>query len=172
MGKTAIEDSEIQRAADRAFVNLLPYQRQILHCDSRFTWNCWARQTGKSLALSMRRVMRGVLRQRTQLFLSAGMRQTRELMLKVRQHCHFLKVETDEVESDRRDRLQASAVQIEMPNGVRLIGLPARPETVRGFTGDVFLDEFAMHKDDREIWAAIFPTILRGNGDAPRKNAD
>jgi phage FluMu gp28-like protein len=165
VGKVPIQESEIRKAVDLACVGLLPYQRQILHCNSRFTWNCWARQTGKSLALSMRRVMRGVMRRRTQLFLSAGMRQTHELMLKVRQHCHFLNLEASEVESDRRDRLQVGAVQIRMPNGVRLIGLPARPETVRGFTGDVLLDEFAMHKDDRQIWAAIFPTILRGSGE-------
>jgi len=31
--------------------------------------------------------------------------------------------------------------------------------------GDVFLDEFAMHSDDREIWAAMFPAVLRGNGE-------
>jgi phage FluMu gp28-like protein len=161
----AIEGSEIQRATDRVFAQLLPYQRQVIRCNSRFTWNCWSRQTGKSLALSLRRVLRGVCRRRTQLFLSAGMRQTRELMLKVRQHCQLLQIDVGDVESDRRERLQAAALQIRMPNGVRLIGLPARPETVRGFTGDVLLDEFAMHKDDREIWAAIFPTILRGNGE-------
>lgn len=34
----------------------------------------------------------------------------------------------------------------------RIIGLPANPETARGFTGDVLLDEFAMHAFDREIW--------------------
>ena len=48
---------------------------------------------------------------------------------------------------------------------MRIIGLPANPMTARGFTGDVFLDEFAMHRDDRAIWAAVFPTILRGGGE-------
>src|SRR5512133_265038 len=44
-----IEHGEIGTAAERVFAHLLPYQRQVLRCDSRFTWNCWARQTGKSL---------------------------------------------------------------------------------------------------------------------------
>jgi len=29
----------------------------------------------------------------------------------------------------------------------------------------VFLDEFAMHAFDRQIWAAMFPTVLRGDGE-------
>lgn len=146
-------------------LGLLPYQRRLLRRDARFTWNCWARQTGKSYTLSLRRVMRGMRRRQTQLFLSAGMRQTHELMLKVRQHCHLLNIEASEVKGEGSDKLQASATQIRLPGGVRLIGLPAKPETIRGFTGDVLLDEFTMHQDDRAIWAAIFPTILRGRGE-------
>ncbi|MFH1419461.1 MAG: hypothetical protein ABII12_14390, partial [Planctomycetota bacterium] len=34
-----------------------------------------------------------------------------------------------------------------------------------GYSGDVFLDEFAMHQDDDAIWAALFPTLLRGEGE-------
>lgn len=152
--------SVIRDAAGRGSVRVLPYQLRILESPSRFTWNCWARQTGKSFALTLRRVMRGVRRQRTQLILSAGMRQTQELMRKVREHCHALRIDAGGVE-----KMQAGGGQIRLPNGVRLIGLPANPETVRGFSGDVLLDEFAMHRDDRAIWAAIFPTILRGDGE-------
>jgi phage FluMu gp28-like protein len=150
---------------DLARIDLLPYQRRIVRSNQRFTWSCWARQTGKSFALSLRRVVRGLRYRRTQLFLSAGMRQTRELMLKVRQHCQVLGVEAGPIESGRSNELHASATQIQLSRGGRLIGLPARPETVRGFTGDVLLDEFAMHADDRAIWAAIFPTVLRGRAE-------
>ncbi len=161
----AIQTDEILPAVGGSMIHLLEYQRRIVASNSRFTWSCWGRQTGKSFTLSLRRVMRGMVRGRTQLFLSAGMRQTRELMLKVRQHCAALNIQADPVEGDGSERLQASATQIRLPGGARLIGLPARPETVRGFTGDVLLDEFAMHADDRAIWAAIFPTILRGQGE-------
>ena len=51
------------------------------------------------------------------------------------------------------------------PTCGRIIGLPADPQTARGFTGDVLLDEFAMHAFDREIWAAMFPTAHRGRSD-------
>ena len=56
-------------------------------------------------------------------------------------------------------------LEITLPNGVRIIGLPANPLTARGHTGDVFLDEFAMHAADDAIWASLFPTLLRGDDD-------
>ncbi|MCP4250006.1 MAG: hypothetical protein GY778_23440, partial [bacterium] len=56
-------------------------------------------------------------------------------------------------------------LEVTLPGGVRIVGLPANPQTARGFTGDVLLDEFAMHAFDRDIWAAMFPTILRGDGE-------
>lgn len=86
-------------------------------------------------------------------------------MMKARQHCKALNIAAD----FQGDRFFAGTsyqqLSIALPNGVRIIGLPANPQTLRGFTGDVLLDEFAMHRDDREIWAAIFPTALRGDGE-------
>jgi len=164
VSETAIQEGESQAVAGPSCIQLLPYQEQLVRSESRFTWICWARQTGKSFALSLRRVMHGVVRRRTQLFLSAGLRQTRELMLKVRQHCQAMGIQAGPIESGCGSQRRAGGAQIQLASGVRLIGLPANPETVRGFTGDVALDEFAMHKDDRAIWAAIFPTILRGGG--------
>jgi phage FluMu gp28-like protein len=41
--------------------------------------------------------------------------------------------------------------------------LPANPDTARGFSANVFLDEFAFHADSRKIWAALFPVISRQN---------
>lgn len=146
-------------------VPLLEYQRQDVESDARFRWNCWARQTGKSFTKSLRRILRGLRRRRTQIFLSAGERQSRELMEKARQHCQALKIATDYYDNRFFDNLSIKQLEIVLPGNVRIIGLPANPQTARGFTGDVFLDEFAMHRDDREIWAAMFPTLLRGDGE-------
>ncbi|MGH9813547.1 MAG: hypothetical protein ACRD4T_10480, partial [Candidatus Acidiferrales bacterium] len=44
----------------------------------------------------------------------------------------------------------------------RIIALPANPDTVRGFAGDVVLDEFAFHRDAEAIWRAAFATATRG----------
>lgn len=156
---------EREPARVRPVVPLLPYQLEDFQSDARFRWNCWARQTGKSYTKSLRRIVRGLRRRRNQIFLSAGERQSRELMEKARSHCQLLRVATD-FYGDRSFRnLRLKELEIRLPGGVRIIGLPANPSTARGFTGDVLLDEFAMHADDREIWSALFPTILRGDGE-------
>lgn len=148
----------------RPIVPLLDYQREDIESPERYRWNCWARQTGKSFTKSLRRILRGLQRRRNQIFLSAGMRQSRELMEKARQHCHALKLAFEFRGSAGFD-LRESQTQITLPGGVRIIALPANPQTARGYTGDVLLDEFAMHTHDREIWAAMLPTLLRGDGE-------
>lgn len=149
----------------RPFVPLLPYQREDVESTARFRWCCWSRQTGKSFTKSLRRLLRGLKRRRTQVLLSAGERQSAELMQKVRQHCQALKVAHDYTGHRFFENTGFRQLEVSLPNGVRIIGLPANPQTARGFTGDVLLDEFAMHAFDREIWAAMFPTILRGSGE-------
>lgn len=145
-------------------VDLLGYQRAVVGSRARFVWANWSRQVGKSFAFSLRRILRGMERGRCQLLLSASERQSRELMRKVGQHCRALRLATGWSSRSWRGT-SVKELEVTLPGNVRVIGLPANPETVRGFSGDVFLDEFAMHRDDRAIWAAIFPTILRGGGE-------
>jgi phage FluMu gp28-like protein len=145
-------------------VLLLPFQRAVVESPARFVWANWSRQVGKSFAFSLRRILRGLKRGRSQLLLSASQRQSDELMEKIRRHCQVLRLAVGfSSEFWRGTNMKRS--QASLPNGVRVIGLPANPQTVRGFTGDVFLDEFAMHRDDRAIWAAMLPTVLRGEGE-------
>lgn len=73
-------------------LELLPYQQSLVSDEARFTWNCWARQTGKSTTLGLRRLMRAVERKRLQVILSAGERQSREVMEKIRHHCRSLSI--------------------------------------------------------------------------------
>lgn len=152
-------------AGPAPIVPLLSYQAADVRSPARFRWCCWSRQVGKSFTKSLRRLLRGLERRRTQIFLSAGERQSRELMLKVQQHCRALNIAARFLGDTSLAGTSYHALTVELPNGVRIIGLPANPHTLRGFTGDVLLDEFAMHRDDREIWAAIFPTALRGGGE-------
>lgn len=53
--------------------------------------------------------------------------------------------------------------RIQLPNGSRLIALPANPRTARGYPGDAVLDEFGHHEDSYAIWAAIIRQIALGN---------
>lgn len=157
--------SRCTAAQVRPIVPLLGYQRDDVESPARFRWNCWSRQTGKSFTKSLRRVLRGLARGRHQIFLSAGERQSRELMQKTRQHCQALQIAASYHDDRFFQDMSIKQLEIVLPGGVRIIGLPANPRTARGFTGDVLLDEFAMHEQDREIWAAMFPSLLRGDGE-------
>lgn len=145
---------------------LLPYQKGAISNPARFTWNCWSRQTGKSFTGALRRILRGMDRRKNQIFLSAGERQSRELMMKAQQHIRVMQLAFDYREDQFFEGTEFKQLEIGLPAfGIRIIGLPANPNTSRGFTGDVLLDEFALHGHDREIWAAMFPTLLRGAGE-------
>jgi phage FluMu gp28-like protein len=154
----------MKRLADSA-IELLDYQYDLVTSESRFTWNCWARQTGKSFSLSLRRLLRGIARRRNQIILSAGMRQTREVFQKIREHCSSLNIWCEQHEYWFYRDLSIRQLEIALPSGVRIIGLPANPLTARGYTGDVLLDEFAMHQHDEDIWKALYPTLLRSDGE-------
>jgi len=55
------------------------------------------------------------------------------------------------------------ALEITLPGGSRITALPANPDTTRGFSANVLLDEFAFHADSRKIWQALFPVISAGH---------
>jgi phage FluMu gp28-like protein len=51
------------------------------------------------------------------------------------------------------------SAEIRFANGSRIIALPANPNTARGYTANLILDEFAIHRDGAEIWRALYPSI-------------
>ncbi len=135
---------------------LLPYQRRWLA--DRGPRKIWlaARQTGKSFTIALEAVAEGLEARSANLILSASERQSREVMEKVLAHLrHFSSREERIVFDDTRE-------EVRLPNGSRIISLPANPDTVRGFSGNVYLDEFAFHKDAGEIWRAMYPAVTRG----------
>ncbi|ODA43620.1 Mu-like prophage FluMu protein gp28 [Thermodesulfovibrio sp. N1] len=58
--------------------------------------------------------------------------------------------------------IRESRSEIMLPNRSKIVALPASPTTVRGYSGHVFLDEFAFHKDSKAIWTAMLPIISKG----------
>lgn len=141
---------------------LLEYQRRWVADASRFKIGLWSRQVGKSFAGSLEAVLDAVSRKTTWVFLSAGERQSRELAEKARLHLEAIQVIAEAIESRFfEDGYTSTQLELRLPNGSRLIFLPANPRTARGYTGNVFLDEFAFHQDSKAIWSALFPIITR-----------
>ncbi len=77
-------------------------------------------------------------------------------------------VRPDQIAAGRRGEgpspLRTSILQheIRFPNRSRIIALAANPETARGYTGHVVLDEFAFHADAEAIFKAAYRQTTLG----------
>lgn len=139
---------------------LLPYQRDWVDDAARFKIGLWARQTGKSFSTAAEPVEDCLTRKTTWVCLSAGERQALEWMRKARDWAEAWKVAISGYQELRpsAEALLKSA-EIEWPNGSRIIAIPANPDTARGYSANLVLDEFAFHEQPDAIWRAIYPSI-------------
>lgn len=144
-------------------IQLTEYQKRWVEDKSRFKIALKARQTGFSFAVALEVVLDAVEHRTLWVLLSRGERQSKELMEKVAMHARAIGVACQELETTFQiDDKDFKQLEIRFPNGSKVIGLPANPDTARGFSGNVVLDEFAFHADSRKIWTALYPTITRG----------
>ena len=145
---------------DRLFDILLPYQRRWVLDARRFKIGVWSRQVGKSFATAFESDLDCIQTPRTDwLVMSAGQRQSDEWMLKALAVARACEAGLAGTKDAGAAKFTASASEIRFANGSRILSLPANPDTARGYSANLVLDEFAMHEADREVWAAIFPTI-------------
>jgi phage FluMu gp28-like protein len=145
-----------------AAVPLYGFQKRWIADKSRFKIGNICRQSGKSFMVSLEVALDAAETGSLWVLLSAGERQSKELMEKVKMHLEAIKIACSSIEQDYFNDTEITMLTIRLPNGGRIIGLPANPDTARGFTGNVVLDEFAFHRDSDKIWKALFPTISRG----------
>ena len=130
---------------DEQALSLYPYQRRWVEDRSRFKLAVKATQIGYSYAAALEAVMDCSERETTWIVLSRGERQSLEFMQKVRQHVKALKIVDSSMESSFFEKTDELKHEVKFPNGSRIIGLPANPDTARGYTGNMILDEFAFH---------------------------
>ena len=145
-------------------VPLYGFQTRWFLDRSRFKIGHMARQIGKSFIVSLEAVDDTMETGQDWVLLSRGERQSKELMIKVKMHCEAYAIAASDIEqtiyTGKDD--QYTLLTITLASGARIMGLPANPDTARGFSANVLLDEFALHKDSDKIWTALFPTISRG----------
>ncbi len=163
-------------------VNFLPYQRAWIEDQSRFKIGMFSRQTGKTFSTGGECAddcFRGWAEDRKVrwVILSRGERQAAEMMTEVIKpftkafyevyntlvkggEPRFIEGEFRAPQEKGPDAVYKS-LEVAFPNGSRITALPANPDTARGFSANVILDEFAFHAKSREIWAALFPVISK-----------
>lgn len=143
---------------------LMPYQRRWVEDQSRFKIGLWSRQTGKSFATACEAVTDCAAQPKGNsnlwVVLSAGERQALEWMEKAKKWTEAVKATVDGYE-EIRDSANAllSRAEIRFANGARIVAIPANPDTARGYSANLVLDEFAIHERPFDIWAAIYPSI-------------
>lgn len=155
------EQSNIVKPA----LELYDYQKRWVQDESRFKIAMFARQCGKTftstLELALDCIKADLLGQRKRwVILSRGERQAREAMnegVKL----HLAAMQAGFQAYDYEWEAGIKALEVELPNGSKITALPANPDTARGFSANVLLDEFAFHQDSRAIWKALFPVISK-----------
>jgi len=144
-------------------VPLYPYQQRWVRDASRFKIAVKATQIGYSFAAALEAVLDCLEHPTLWIVLSRGERQSLEFMQKVQLHANALRAADSALTTGFFANTSITQRAVEFPNGSRIIGLPANPDTARGYTGNLILDEFAFHQHDREIWAAAFGRLSRGD---------
>jgi phage FluMu gp28-like protein len=164
-------------------IKFLPYQRAWIEDKSTFKIGMFARQTGKTFTTSGEIVddciAAEMKRQRARwTILSRSEDQSAEAMSEaVRPMCQaFYTVyravlkgrapvaySTEEFVAEREDGTHVAykALEARFPSGSRITALSSNPDTARGRSSNLYLDEFAIHLHSREIWRAAFPIISR-----------
>lgn len=159
-------------------IKLLGYQRKLVLDESRFICAKMARGTRKSWTGTLK-VVRKIMHKEaaggrnTCIIASRGERQSLVAIAFAKQHAkaYSLAISAATEEQELTNEFGVRVLDesgfpikykvhtITFPNGSQIIGVPANPDTLRGYTGDLLLDEFAFHKDSRAIWGAVFPII-------------
>jgi phage FluMu gp28-like protein len=146
----------IPRAALLKQLGLLPYQVRWLRDPSQFKIGLWSRQTGKDYTCAAEAVLDCQARPGTHwLIIAASERQALETFAKVEAWADRLLLGS----RGRMPPFAANKTELTFANGSRITALPAKPETIRGFSANVILTEFAFHEDQEALWQAIFPVI-------------
>lgn len=155
--------SPAENSASAPLIPLTDYQKRWIEDKSRFKIGMISRQGGKSFGTALEAVIDCLEHKTKWVFLSAGERQSKELMSTAATHARALNLAISEIEGIFKEgKEEYKQLEIVFPNGSRIIGLPANPSTARGHSANILLDEFAFHKDSRAIWKALFPTVTRG----------
>lgn len=150
-------------------LTLYKYQQDWALNKSRHKIGMFARQTGKTFTTTWE-IVNDCLEREAHggrarwVILSRGERQAREAMeAGVKPHLKAYEIGFREYESDYYGESVYKALEVILPNGSRITALPANADTARGFSANVFLDEFAFHQDSRKIWSALYPVISAGH---------
>ncbi|MCI1193406.1 terminase family protein [Calidifontimicrobium sp. SYSU G02091] len=144
---------------------LYPYQRRYLADKSRWKAACWSRQTGKTFTTTLEAVL-------DVLEAEAEWRVARWTILSISRDraldairggaaLHLKAIGAAFEALDQPFEADEMAHMVRLPGGSYIRAIAAKPETARGMSDNLILDEFAHHKDNRALWRALVPVVSR-----------
>lgn len=148
---TALRAEVLGDIKSRALDMLYPYQRQFFSDESRYRLLLKSRQTGFSYLLGLEVLYGALSRDENQILISASQDQSDIVRGYCTMWCDKLDIEYLE-----------DGNAIIMPGGKRCYFLPSNPRTIQGYSGDLYLDEFAWHMKNRLMWSTAFPIATQG----------
>lgn len=134
-----------------------PWQERVLQSDSnRLLLNC-SRQSGKSSTTAVLALHRAVYFPHSLILLiSPSLRQSSELFKKVTDALERLPVRPALTEDNR--------LSLRLKNGSRIVSLPSKEATIRGFSGASLIIEDEASRVSDALYLAIRPMLAVSNG--------
>jgi len=155
---------------------LLPYQKNWANDDARWKFGLMARQVGKDFASGfegIRDCVRADLagKRVTWLIAAPSERQSLESFQKWKNWAEAfrLALEDEKVTREAGPESLLQSATITFPHGSRVIAVPGKPDTVRGFSANVLLTEFAFFEQPDATWRAILPSITNAKSGGVKK---
>ena len=143
---------------------LLPYQRRWVQDMSRIKIMEKSRQIGISWSSAYALVRRKVLAGAT---LDAWVSSRDEIQAKLflddcKHFADLLKVVSEDLGIQVLDDKGSTSFVLRFASGVKINSMSSSPDAQAGKRGDRLLDEFALHKDNRKLYAIAYPGITWG----------
>lgn len=145
---------------------LYGYQRRYLADTGRWKAACWSRQTGKTFTTTLEAVLdilaaeaEGRVARWTILSISRD-RALDAMNNGVKLHLRAIGALFKELTDDSLDA-EEQAQRVQLPGGSYIRAIASKPETARGMSDNLILDEFAHHKDNRALWRALVPVVSK-----------
>lgn len=135
----------------------LPYQKKVILDNSKVKILNFSRQIGKSWTAAYLATQKCLMKQNgLVIYLSTGQRAADESLKTCKKFGDAIKVL-----SNGKITYDSTASCITYSNGSRIMTLPGKPESCRGWTVDLLVcDEMAFWQQPDECWQAIVPALL------------
>src|SRR6266481_4437860 len=144
----------------------LPYQRQWILDDSRLKLCQKSRQVGLSYADSYDSVRKAAVRSGRDVWVMSRDEAQAKQYIRYCKHwakvLHLAAADFGREVFNLNDGKAAKVQVLNFASGASIYALSSNPDAIVGKTGHVKLDEFALHKDQRTLYAVAKPVIQWG----------